>query len=67
MVAPDPDGDDAYGGQLQCWGWADGLSTTPLGSSLTRLPVLRVARPSRVTLGVASKRRFSRIRRSTIL
>jgi hypothetical protein len=22
-LAPDPDGDDAYGGQIQCWGWAD--------------------------------------------
>jgi hypothetical protein len=22
-LPPDPDGDDGYGGQLQCWGWAD--------------------------------------------
>jgi len=22
-LAPDPDGDDAYGGQIQCWGWGD--------------------------------------------
>jgi hypothetical protein len=22
-LAPDPDNDDAYGGQIQCWGWGD--------------------------------------------
>ena len=38
-LPPDPDGDDSYGGQLQCWGWADDpsnfstwvMSATPAG------------------------------------
>jgi hypothetical protein len=38
-LPPDPDGDDSYGGQLQCWGWADDpsnfstwvMSGTPAG------------------------------------
>lgn len=40
-LPPDPDGDDGYGGQLQCWGWADDPSNfstwvftdTPAGPS----------------------------------
>lgn len=38
-LAPDPDNDDAYGGQIQCWGWGDNpadystwvFATTPAG------------------------------------